>query len=253
MERRKGSLSRYCSMVWTSICGLHFDVTQSTLLSWLWTLLSTLTSQLTTPRSRSGTKMLMTQHGSLSPWWSHVFHTLPRQRLTTPHSSCSEKEMLYFLKRKLWWPRRKLRGCLKLSLFPSQCHFLTGFTLGKARRSYYFLLSALAKMYGQNPFDFRHFRAAETRRLSIMWPEVQGQLKTMSIVFPAALHPQGTSSWCGFRQWKELHFSSSDFVYTLFSWWFHSELATAMSPQLVYQQWYILTPWVLSAPGLPQK
>lgn len=26
-----------------------------------------------------------------------------------------------------------------------------------------------------------------------------------------------------------------------------------MYPRLVYQQWYILTPWVLSAPGLPQK
>lgn len=48
---------------------------------------------------------------------------------------------------------------------------------------------------------------------------------------------------CGFRQWKELHFSSSDFVYTLFSWWFpFLNLPLPCPLGLVYQQWYILTP-----------
>lgn len=128
----RGPLSCCCSMVWNSICGLHLMwLSQHCFLDFG---LSFEPWPASFPESRSGTRMLMTQHSSLSPWVS-LYISRSQTRLTTLHFSCSEKEILFnFLKGNYDVARRKLRGCLNLSLFPTQCHFLTGFTLGRARR-----------------------------------------------------------------------------------------------------------------------
>lgn len=103
---------------------------------------------------------------------------------------------------------------------------------------------------GQNPFDFKPFPAAETRRLATIGIEGREPLKACpacSNSFPAALSTQGPPSGCGSGQWKEPHsaalpcsaFSSADGSF---------DLAATMSQWLVFHS-RIQSLWVLSAFG----
>lgn len=94
-------------MVWVGICGFNFSVNRSTVFSWMTAAHpfnpnqpACNTTRCTWDQNANDSGQTLCLHG-----WSHLFHTLPWQRISTPHSSHTGKEMLSSLRRKLRWSR----------------------------------------------------------------------------------------------------------------------------------------------------